>query len=440
MDASSYFRGKRITVMGLGLLGRGIGDAKYLADAGAELIITDLKSAEALAPSVAEFEGYSNVSFVLGEHRLEDFRDRDMILKAAGVPLQSPFVQEARQAGIPVVMSAALFASLAGIRIIGVTGTRGKSTVTYMLKEIWEAAGEKVLLGGNIRGVSNLALLPQVTGKEVAILELDSWQLQGFGNMKRSPNLSVFTTFYQDHMNYYHDSMDAYLADKVQIFLYQEPGDTLVMGSQCAPTLIEKYGSRMQGQTLVAGIETLPQEWELAVPGEHNRYNAGLALAAARSSGISDEVSKSALEGFTGVAGRLELIDMKNGVAFYNDSNSTTPEATIAALHALGHAGGKNVILIMGGADKGLPMEGLLKIIPETAKRVILLAGTGTDRIKGELPDAPVFDSLEAALAEGVGSAEPGDSLVLSPAFASFGMFTNEYDRGDQFSALVHAL
>src|SRR3990167_11060207 len=121
MDASGHFRGKRITVMGLGLLGRGVGDARYLADCGAELIVTDLKSRKELAESVAQLESFPNITFVLGKHRLEDFRGRDFILKAAGVPLDSPYIAEAHKNDIPVRMSADLFAELSGVPCVGIT-------------------------------------------------------------------------------------------------------------------------------------------------------------------------------------------------------------------------------------------------------------------------------------------------------------------------------
>lgn len=437
MDAATHFQGKKITVMGLGLLGRGVGDAKYLAEAGADLIVTDLKSKEALAASVAQLEGYPNVTLRLGEHKLEDFRNRDIILKAAGVPLESVYIDEAKKTGARIEMSASLFAQVAGIPVIGVTGTRGKSTVTYMLEAILRKAERNVLLGGNIRGVSNLALLEQVTGEEVALMELDSWQLQGFGEAKRSPELAIFTTFYPDHMTYYHDDLDRYLEDKAQIFLYQKEEDTLVLGSQMAAGLIETYAEGIRGRVVVAGDETLPKDWELVVPGEHNRYNAGIALAAARAYGIADEVSKEALTSFLGAPGRLELIALKQGVAYYNDTNSTTPQATIAALHALGFDGDRRICLIMGGHDKNLDMNDLLALIPETTKHISLLSGTGTDRIRAKLPGVGVFGTLSAALEDAHAHAESGDIILLSPAFSSFGMFKNEYDRGDQFNALV---
>ena len=437
MDASAYFRDKRVTVIGLGLLGRGVGDAAYLAQCGAELIVTDLKTREQLTESVAQLEAFPNIRFVLGEHRLEDFRGRDLVLKAAGVPLDSPYIAEARQGGIPVRMSADLFMELSGIETIGITGTRGKSTTTHLIAAVLEAADHRVLLGGNVRGVSTLTLLKDVTPGHVAVFELDSWQCQGLAEAKRSPHISVFTTFYQDHLNYYKGNLDAYLADKANIFLYQKPEDTLVLGAQCANLVKQKYDSKIHSQVVVVGPADLPSEWTLKIPGEHNRYNAALALAAARAYGVADEVSRRALEVFVGVPGRLEFLREVNGVKIYNDNNSTTPEATLAALAALDTP---RTVLIMGGADKALDMSALLEKVQD-AKGVALLAGTGTDRIKDMLPrNTTIYSSISDAVSAAFEMTALGDTLLFSPAFASFGMFKNEYDRGDQFTALIKSL
>jgi len=433
MDASAHFKGKKITVMGLGLLGRGVGDARYLAECGAEITVTDLKTREQLAESVAQLESFPNITFVLGEHRLEDFANRDFILKAAGVPLNSLYIAEAKNNNIPVRMSADLFAEISGVMCIGVTGTRGKSTVAHMLHSIFKQAEKSVVLGGNVRGVSSLALLLEVTPAHIAVLELDSWQLQGWGEAAISPHIAAFTTLYPDHLNYYHDDLDAYLADKANIFLNQKADDILVLGKQCAAAIIDKYGDRIESKTLVVDETKLPDTWTLCIPGMHNRYNAALALVAAREAGVSDETSRRALESFVGVPGRLELIAEKNGVKVYNDTTATTPEATLAALAAL-HAA--RTTLIMGGADKGLDMSMLISKLTEV-KRVILLAGSGTDWIRAELPNARVHDTLSSAVADAFAHASRGDNILLSPAFASFGMFENEFDRGDQFVELV---
>lgn len=439
MDLNSYFSGKKITVMGLGLLGRGVGDARFLAERGAELIVTDLKSEEALADSVAQLKDFPNVTFALGEHRLEDFRNRDYILKAAGVPLDSPYILEAEKAGIPIKMSASWFAELSEIPVIGITGTRGKSSVTHMLHAILVEAGIPTLLGGNVRGVSTLALLNELTDEHVALFELDSWQLQGFGDARLSPNIAIFTTFLSDHMNYYKDDMGRYLSDKANIFLYQEPTDTLILGSQCAELVTDTYGEQIKAHTVVAGSHDFRADWKLQVPGEHNRYNAALAMEAARALAIDDEVIERGLASFTGVPGRLEMVREIDGVRFYNDTNSTTEDATLVALEALREEQ-RPISLIMGGADKGLSVDRLLEALPEKTVHVSLLAGAGTDRIKDQLPGVSVFDSLEEAIADARTHVPENGAVLFSPAFASFGMFKNEYDRGDQFTEIVRGL
>ncbi|MEX0924990.1 MAG: Mur ligase family protein, partial [Candidatus Paceibacterota bacterium] len=189
-----YFKDKHITVMGLGLLGRGVGDARFLAEQGAKVLVTDLKTEDELRESVEQLKEYENISFVLGGHREEDFAGKDgenvpdMVIKAAGVPFDSPYVQAAQNAGVSVTMSTALFAKLTPATIIGITGTRGKSTVTHLVADILEASGKNVFRGGNVQGVSTLEHLPESTEGEVAVLELDSWQLQGFSEEKISPH------------------------------------------------------------------------------------------------------------------------------------------------------------------------------------------------------------------------------------------------------------
>ncbi|MCR4333929.1 MAG: UDP-N-acetylmuramoyl-L-alanine--D-glutamate ligase [Patescibacteria group bacterium] len=441
MDASAHFRGKKITVMGLGLLG-GVGDIAYLAESGADIIATDLKSEEELRPSLDVLKEFQNIRYTLGQHDPADFQGRDLIIKAPSTPLDSIYIAEARKNGTPVSMWAALFATFAreaGATIIGITGTRGKSTVTAMIVAILRADGKKVIEGGNVQGTSVLPQLANVTAETIIVLELDSWKLQGWGDARMSPNIAVFTTLYQDHLNYYKENTDAYLADKANIFLYQKEEDTLIIGKQCAPTIIEKYGEAIESKTLVVDEIKLPDTWVLRIPGMHNRYDAALALATARAVGVSDDISRKALESFRGVPGRLELIAEKRGVKVYNDTTSTTPEATLAALAALSNVGHdmSNIVLIMGGADKGLDMDVLVAKLSEV-KKVVLLAGNGTDRIKNALPsDTTIYSSIADAMVAAMGATEPGDTVLFSPAFTSFGMFKNEYDRGDQFVALV---
>ena len=433
MQVKDFFKGKRVTLMGLGLLGRGVGDARFLAEMGARVIATDRKTRDELASSVAALEGVSGITFRLGGHDLGDFTDTDMVMKAAGVPLSSPEVAAARSAGVPVYMSTALAAHLSregGVRIVGVTGTRGKSTVTHMIHHVLKSSGTRVHLGGNVRSVSTLALLPVIESGDILLLELDSWQLQGFGDFPRgafSPHIAVFTNLMPDHQNYYPD-MGTYFADKRNIYAHQGEGDVLVAGRAVQDEWIKDSRARVP----------VPYAGELKVLGEHNRENAAFAAEALRALGLLEGEIAEGLASFESVEGRLQFVREVRGVKIYNDNNATTPEATIAALRAVG--AGKNVMLIMGGSDKGLDMSTLLYEIAKSCKRTILLAGSGTDRIAPLMQDYSIYDSLEAAVREAAASASAGDVILFSPAFASFGMFTNEYDRNDRFMRIVASL
>jgi UDP-N-acetylmuramoylalanine--D-glutamate ligase len=435
-----FFDGKRITVMGLGLLGRGVGDVKFLAKNGAHLTVTDLKSAADLESSVEELRNFPDISYRLGCHDEEDFRDRDYILKAASVPLKSSYIETARRAGVPIKMSASLFAELSGIPMIGVTGTRGKSTVTHLLHAMLKEGNYDAILGGNVRGVSNLALLNEVKDESVAVFELDSWQCQGFGEEKISPHVAVFTTLYPDHLNYYKD-MDEYLEDKAQIFLHQNENDFLILGLPVANLIREKYGDRIRSKIIIADPGDYPSGWNIRIVGTHNLLNAVCAIEAARAFGVSDVFIKHALAEFPGVPGRLELIREVRGVKIYNDTTSTTPIATLAALHSLP---GLRVVLIAGGADKGLDMSELVEALPAYVKKLIFLKGSGTERLVAANPQlfasVPVYDVLADALKDAVSSSQAGDIILFSPGFASFGMFKNEFDRGDTFTKLVSEL
>lgn len=448
MDMSAYqeyFKGKRITLMGLGLLGRGVGDARFLAQCGAELLVTDLKTKEQLAESLEQLKEFPHIIYRLGGHVLEDFQNRDLVLKAAGVPLNSPYIAEAKKNHIPVRMSADLFVELSGLPTVAITGTRGKSTVTHMIAHILKTAGKEVLLGGNVRGVSTLALLPQVTPVSIAVLELDSWQLQGFGEAHIAPHVGVFTTFYPDHMNYYGSSMEQYFADKANIFLNQTESDTLVLGEQMAPFVKEfGYANKIKAHTAIVSAKNLSKTTTLKIPGQHNRYNAALAQAAAAALGVDEKIIKAALESFEGVEGRLQFLKEVRGVKIYNDNNATTPDATIAALRAFGDS--KNIVLIMGGSDKGLDMQPLVDEIHTRCKKVFLLDGAGTQRIKDQIESdltllsGQVYQGVPEVAQAAFAACVPGDILLFSPAFASFGMFKNEYDRNDQFVAAVASL
>lgn len=443
MTYLEFFKDKKVTLMGLGLLGRGVGDAEFLAQCGAQMLVTDLKTDEKLAPSIEYLKKYPNVTFHLGGHIVDDFENTDMVIKAAGVPLDSLYVKAARGKGVPVYMSGALcakFAAEAGATVIGATGTRGKSTVAHLLHHVLKKVGKPVHLGGNIRGVSTLALLPEIKKGDILILELDSWQLQGFGDLHISPHIAIFTNLLPDHMNYYPD-MGTYLQDKSNIFRFQKDGDYLFVGTLVLNTL-----EGLRPPVAPHTATPLKEEWQLRIPGAHNRENAALAAAALKALGLTVDDIRSGIESFEGLEGRLQFVGEKNGVKIYNDNSATTPDATIVALRALGDVK-RNIVLIMGGDEKWLDMSALLSEIPKWCSKVVLFKERGTERIREEvlkLDDKGVRifeeEGLPATVEKAFSVAQQGEIILYSPAFSSFGKyFKNEFDRSDQFVTLVHA-
>lgn len=477
MNYKDFFAGKKILMMGLGILGRGVNVAKFLAECGAELTITDLKKEEQLAPSLKKLSKFSQIKYVLGKHDLADFSGKDMVIKSAGVPLDSPFIEEARKNNIPIEMDASLFAKIIKlgssastwkpnfqVKIIGITGTRGKSTVTHLiyaiLKEAFKNTKRKVYLGGNVKGLATLPLLKKVNppagGGDIVVMELDSWQLQGFDPTSLglrgasdengfSPNVAVFTTFLPDHQNYYKNDMEKYFDDKANIYRWQKEEDWLIVGQKVARFIKEKGGA--SGQMIIAGKKNIPFSWKIKLLGNHNLENVALAIEATRKMGVKESAIKKAVENFKGLPGRLEFIKEIKGVKYYNDTTATTPEAVMAALDSLKEYKGK-IILIGGGADKNLEYGEYAKVVKKYIKALILFRGLASNKIisalgKTKFP-VEVVDSMKKAMEIARANANPptggGDIVLLSPGAASFGVFRNEFDRGEQFNKMVKKL
>ena len=441
-----YFKDKKVTVVRIGLLGRGVGDAAFLAECGAQVLVVDAASQEIMQPSVDALAQYDNITFKFGPYEADNFTSADFVLVGAGTPLDMPELLAARDAGVHLKQSAAWFAELSNVPVIGITGTRGKSTVTHMIHHMLEQiTGEDILLGGNVRGLSNLQLLKQVKEDSLCVMELDSWQLQGWGWSKMSPQVAVFTNFMEDHLNYYQapgmskeEGMQRYFADKAYIFQHQDEGAVLVTTPAVFERAKELEGVTLGQEVILADASIIPQDALLAMPGEHNRLNAALAVEALKALSLTEEDIWPALATFPGVEGRLQYVGAIGAVAVFNDNNATTPAATLRALEAVGDKDKQNVVLIAGGADKGIDPSELLAAIPHYCKQVVLLTGTGTETIKDQIHGVQVVDSMRAAVEAAVESSADGDIILLSPGFASFGMFKNEYERNDAFLAAVN--
>ena len=442
----SCFKGKKITVMGLGILGRGLGYTKFLAECGADLIVTDLKSREQLKTSIKVLEKFKNIKFVLGKHSLEDFRKRDMVIKSAGVPLDSIYIKEARKNKIRVEMDVSLFIKTAPkITVVGITGTRGKSMTTALIYEILSKNlnGKKVYLGGNVRGVATLPLLKKAKEGDVLVCELDSWQLQGFGDAKISPNMAIFTSFMPDHMNYYKNSMNKYFSDKANIFKYQKEKDILITNNEVKKLIKGKIKSK-----IILADKKSVDGFKFIVPGDHQKQNLAYAVEVARQFKIPIEKIKKTVAKFSGLEGRLQYVKNVKGVKIYNDNNATTPEATIAGIKALVYKSPdvgrlEKLVLICGGSDKKLSLDNLADTINKYCKAVIMIPGNGTERLitnyKLEITNKKAKD-IKEAVKFAINIAEDGDIILFSPAFASFGQFNNEYERNDLFMKIIKDL
>ena len=433
-------------MMGLGILGRGVNVAKFLAECGVELTITDLKTEEQLSSSIKKLKKFPNINYVLGKHNLADFFAKDMVIKSAGVPLDSVYTEEARKNNIPIEMDASLFAKLVklltlNVDIIGITGSKGKSTATHLIYDIIQEAFKKtrrkVYFGGNVKGLATLPLLKKIKDGDVVVMELDSWQLQGFGDSKISPNIAVFTTFMADHMNYYKGDMNAYFVDKANIYRYQKENDWLIAGMQAGKFIKNNDKDGVKSQVIITDKKNIPKGWKIKLQGEHNLDSIALAIEAVRKIGTKDSATKKVIENFKGLPGRLEFVKEVRGVKYYNDTTATMPEAVIVAIEAFKKYKGK-IILIGGGADKNLEYDKYAKVVKNYVKALILFRGLASNKIISALGNTKftveIADSMKKAMEIAKANAKKGDVVLLSPGAASFGVFKNEFDRGEQFN------
>jgi UDP-N-acetylmuramoylalanine--D-glutamate ligase len=460
----SFFKGKRVTVFGLGINMGGVGTVRFLAEHGArEIIVTDIKGHDELASSIQQLAKYRTITYVLGQHRPEDFTRTDMVIKNPGIPWTNEYVKLAEKAGVPIEMDSSLFFRFSKAPIIGVTGTKGKTTTASLVAHILESAGRKTVAVG-IGQTGVLSMLPKATSDSTVVFELSSWRLSALGHMKRSPHIAIITNLYPDHLNYYR-TLPAYVDDKKQIFRYQHQHDVLVANYdnemvrdavQDAPSEViwfSKEGSidgdgvwkegsvlcvrRGGRQDVLLPLEKVP------LPGEHNVDNVLAATAASLAAGLSIEQIRRGIESFKGVSHRLAFVAEKRGVKYYDDTAATIPEAAIAALRSFDH----QPILIAGGSDKKLEFGAFAEEIIERSKALVLFRGEGTEKLIHELrkrlPEYHSFtvvESMGKAVELASRFAESGDSVLLSPGAASFGLFKNEFDRGEQFVAAVKRL
>jgi UDP-N-acetylmuramoylalanine--D-glutamate ligase len=458
---------KRITIMGLGLNQGGLGVARFLVKAGAHILITDLKTEEELGPSLKKLKDF-DVKYALGQHREEDFINTDLVIQNPAVPHNSKYLKIARKYKIPIKTDLDLFFQLCPSKnIIAVAGTKGKSTVSQLIYHIFKGAQKDTILAGNI-GISVLDILEKITPQTWLILEISTWQMEGIKDHKFRPQTAVLTNILPDHLDRYLHFKEYARSEKL-IFKYQKQNDNLVVNYDNEETIKIKEetgvpiywfstkekiepGCYLENDELVFQSEkhkiTFAKISDLPLPGLHNLENILAASTVGFIHNIPGKIILKTLKNFPGIPYRLEFIGQFRGIKFYNDSCATTPEATLAAL---GSFPKQPIILILGGKDKKLNYENFGIAIGKNKeiKKIILLQHPAYDAsqkilsvLKKHLDSENIIhtSNLEVGVEIALQQAQKNDLILLSPAAASFGMFKNEFDRGDQFNKIVKNL
>jgi UDP-N-acetylmuramoylalanine--D-glutamate ligase len=470
---ASGFRDRRVTVMGLGSFGGGVGAVQFLAREGAKVTVTDLKPASELAASLAQLEGWPEVTLRLGGHRDEDFRDCDLVVVSPAVPSDSRYLQLARDAGVPITSDMNLFWERNRGKTVCITGSNGKSTTAALthalLSELLNrhgAGGARAgvcRLGGNI-GKSLLPIVDEIGPDDWVVLELSSFQLADLAPLRPNPQVAIVTNFSPNHLDR-HGTLEAYREAKQNILRWQTSDRLAILNQNDAdvalwPTAARTFwfGRDDEGRQGVFGtgfdaykrralyrngarVQVLPLGDWLNLPGAHNFQNALAASCAALVAGASASEIAAGMSGFSGLPHRLELVAETAGRKFYNDSKATTPEAALEALAAFRAP----IVLLAGGFDKEIDLGDLARGIVRSGVKGVSLMGETAGPLAaliaaadpaGKVP-AREHGDFEAAFAWAAAQSDPGDIVLLSPGCASYDWFRNYEARGDRFTQLA---
>ena len=436
VESVDNFRGLRATVMGLGRHGGGVAVARFLAAQGAVVTVTDLADEAALIEPLADLADAGIERFHLGGHQDDDFRLADLVVVNPAVRPGSPFVELARESGARITSEIELFLNACPAPVIGVTGTSGKSTTAAMTAAILGAAARRTWLGGNI-GVSLLADLPRIEPGDRVVLELSSFQLFWLNEEVRWPRWAVVTNFSPNHLDW-HGRLEFYAAAK-QRLLQHVAADGAVILDRDNPVL-QHWASLVHQHALLppSPLEQIPP---LCVPGPHNRVNASLAAAASLAAGVDTDAVWRGLSQFTGLPHRLVRVAEVDGRQFFNDSKSTTPAATLAAMDAID----RPVWLLLGGADKQIDLTPLAQAAARYAAGAAVYGAVGPTLDELLALRAPLLPrcrtkTLDEALGWCWAKSRPGDAILLSPGCSSLDQFRDYAERGQRFEQLVARL
>ncbi len=462
--------GKKVLVMGLGRFGGGIDVAKFLHKAGAEVTVTDLLSKDKLTESINQLKDCHRINFLLGGHQRSDFENADIIIANPAVPPGNKFLQIARKNKKLVTSQIEIFFQLCSAKIIGITGSNGKSTTAALTCHILKNANDKfvtaseakqsqitqyairnthhVYLTGNIGNEPLLCLLDEIKSEDLVVLELSSFQLEQLAQVKKAPQVSLLTNLTPNHLDR-HKTFENYCSAKENIFKYQKldennPAVSIFNAEEKkANQWFEKYKNDNGRLCLKFSADDVTKDIKncFKLPGRANLDNLAAAVAIVKYFCLNEEQIKKALPAFKALPHRLQLVAEKNGICWYNDSKATTPESTIAALQSFD----KPVILIAGGFDKNIGFDSLGLEIAKRTKASILIGRTA-HKIASAIrnmhhashnTEITIVDSLADAVTAARKIAQPGDIVLLSPACASYDMFENYVHRGREFTRLV---
>jgi UDP-N-acetylmuramoylalanine--D-glutamate ligase len=445
-------KGKKVLVVGLGK--SGLAAALFLRRKGAQVTVSDVRSAESLAneiPALLE-EG---IMVEAGGHGLLTFRGQNLIVVSPGVPLDTPELVQVKSFGLPVIGELELAARFLKGKILAITGSNGKTTTTTLMGAIMAEAGIPVLVGGNI-GVPVVDLIDQSTRDTWSVLEVSSFQLESTETFH--PAVAVILNITPDHLDR-HGSFENYARAKERIFSQQDENDALVLNADNARTAkaaarsvanvfwfssehAVDQGAWVEDGWVVfrsgpeAAIEKVLPLNKIPLRGEHNVENVVAAVSATRRAGASAEAIGRAIEKFQAVEHRLEFVAGVNGVDFYNDSKATNVDATAKAVAAFP----SGIHLILGGKDKGSDYTTLSDLLRERVRAVYTI-GSAAAKIESQLRGVVSLHScgtLEKAVNAAATAARPGEVVLLAPACSSFDQFENYEHRGRVFKELVN--
>ena len=439
-------KGKRIAVFGLGVSNRPL--VRLLLEFGCDVIGCDKTPRENLEEEVLELER-QGCKLSVGEHYLDDL-EADIVFRTPGMHPGIPALENLRAKGAEVTSEMEVFFEVCPCTILAITGSDGKTTTTTLVSEILKAAGKKVWVGGNI-GTPLLPRVREMQESDCCVVELSSFQLM---DMKRSPHIAVVTNLAPNHLDV-HKDMEEYVEAKKNIFNFQNADDILVINADNAITApfvnagttkaFSYQGKdaevKLEGDIITRrGVAVLDKK-DILLPGEHNVENYMAAIAAVEGL-VEDEVIRQVARTFGGVEHRIELVRIKDGVRFYNDSIASSPSRTIAGLRSFP----EKVILIAGGYDKHIPYDVLGPEICAHVKKLFLCGATApqiraaVEACEDQKPEMVDCGKFESAVKAAAAAAESGDVVLMSPASASFDEFKNFMVRGNFFKKLIMEL